>query len=330
MKKIFISYKRLDKSKVLTIAEEIKRRTGLEYWIDVEGIESGDQFQNVIIDAIDNADIFIFMLSRNFIAPYKDKNSGMINNKKQSFPEKEVMYALRHNKRMIPISIDGTTISDCKWLDFNCSGLDTIEWEDTDQRLKLFDNLIQRNTKRICIIGEFSSGKTSLFLILKKFLESRYLVGKTSIQDIQNIYQNEKGFSISNIDLLGNYMEFMNNSNNVILYELSKMPHIDMFHRFIVAVDAIIYVKSIHHCEYTNNDLYRINQILESNFQILHVFTHCDCIGSEEIQDYIFKHSPQEFGLSYQNTFFIGYNLDKEQDRFIISFQQLLKNLCNT
>ena len=60
MAQIFVSYKRHDKDIVFPIVEEIKQKTGVGCWIDLEGIESGDQFQNVIIDAIDNADIVIF------------------------------------------------------------------------------------------------------------------------------------------------------------------------------------------------------------------------------------------------------------------------------
>ncbi|MBQ0018946.1 MAG: TIR domain-containing protein [Bacteroidales bacterium] len=141
MAKIFISYKRQDRKKVFPVVEEIKRKTGIDCWIDLEGIESGDQFQNVIIDAIDNADIVVFMLSKNFIAPYRDEITGKIDPRKQTFPAKEVLYALRHNKRLIPVSIDGTTVYDCKWLDFNCSGLDCIDWGDLVQRNKFLVNL---------------------------------------------------------------------------------------------------------------------------------------------------------------------------------------------
>lgn len=143
MAQIFVSYKRHDKDIVFPIVENIKRNTGVDCWIDVEGIESGDQFQNVIIDAIDNSDIVIFMLSKNFIAPYVDETTGEVDLKKQTFPEKEVMYALRHGKRLVPISIDGTSVYDCKWLEFNCSGLDYVTWNDIAQRNKLMTNLRQ-------------------------------------------------------------------------------------------------------------------------------------------------------------------------------------------
>lgn len=139
--KIFISYKRLDKDIVFPIVDEIYKRTGIKCWIDLEGIESGDQFQNVIINAIDESDIFIFMLSKNFIAPFSDPQTGVVNPKKQTFPEKEFMYALHRDKRLVPVSIDGTMPYDCKWLYFNCGGVDCIDYSDIDQRNKFFKNL---------------------------------------------------------------------------------------------------------------------------------------------------------------------------------------------
>lgn len=141
MPSIFISYKRQDRDLVIPIVEQIKNNTGLDCWIDLEGIESGDQFQKVIINAIDNADIVVFILSRNFIAPYIDARTGEINLSKQTFPEKEVMYAQRLDKRLIPVSIDGTSVYDCNWLAFNCSGLDCIDWNNAEQRDKLFRNI---------------------------------------------------------------------------------------------------------------------------------------------------------------------------------------------
>lgn len=141
MARIFISYKRVDKDKVFHIVEEIKRKTGIDCWIDIEGIEGGDHFHRVIIEAIDNADIVIFMLSQNFIAPYVDERTGKVDLEKQTFPEKEIMYALSENKRLIPLSIDGTSINECKWLKFHCYGLDCIDWGKEIEREKLLSNI---------------------------------------------------------------------------------------------------------------------------------------------------------------------------------------------
>lgn len=38
MAKIFISYKRQDKDVVSSIVEEIRQKTGVDCWIDLEGI----------------------------------------------------------------------------------------------------------------------------------------------------------------------------------------------------------------------------------------------------------------------------------------------------
>ncbi len=139
--KIFISYKRIDKEKVLPIVEEINQRTGASCWIDLEGIESGDQFERVIIRAIKECDILVFMMTTNSIAPLMDPKTGQPDYSTPSWTEREVKFALDRKKRVIPLSIDGTMVSDCDWLAFNCSGIDSIDYSNKDQREKFFRNL---------------------------------------------------------------------------------------------------------------------------------------------------------------------------------------------
>ena len=50
-KEIFISYSRRDFSKVKTIKDTIDQAMGIDCWMDIDGIESGEQFKNVIIKA---------------------------------------------------------------------------------------------------------------------------------------------------------------------------------------------------------------------------------------------------------------------------------------
>ena len=61
---IFISYKRVDKERVFKIKENIEKSTGKQCWIDLDGIESDAQFINVIMHAINNCNIFLFMYSQ--------------------------------------------------------------------------------------------------------------------------------------------------------------------------------------------------------------------------------------------------------------------------
>ena len=64
--KIFISYSRKDKKIVFDLKNEIEKQLGSgSCWIDLNGIESDRQFVDVIIDAIDSTDVFLFMYSTN-------------------------------------------------------------------------------------------------------------------------------------------------------------------------------------------------------------------------------------------------------------------------
>lgn len=134
--KIFISYRRVDKDVVFPIVNEIEKHTGIKCWVDLSGIESGDYFENTIINAINNCEILLFMLSRESIkVPKRGK----------SWTQKEVDYALNRGKRVVPISIDGTLIDDCDWLAFNCSGIDGCLYNDRTQREKMFRSLSKLN-----------------------------------------------------------------------------------------------------------------------------------------------------------------------------------------
>ena len=63
--RIFISYKRKDKERVFAIKNKIENATGEKCWIDLDGIESSEAFRKVIINAIKQCEIFLFMYSKN-------------------------------------------------------------------------------------------------------------------------------------------------------------------------------------------------------------------------------------------------------------------------
>jgi hypothetical protein len=63
---IFISYSRKDSSKVEAFVEMLKERIpGIEIWIDLKGVEAGDEFDDVIMNAIEASSYVIFMVSSN-------------------------------------------------------------------------------------------------------------------------------------------------------------------------------------------------------------------------------------------------------------------------
>lgn len=108
------------------LKDEIERRTGKgSCWIDLTGIESDRQFVDVIINAIDEAEIFLFMYSK-----YSDKSE---------WTRREIEYANGENKKIVFVQIDKTPLS--KYYCFMFRGHDIIDLSDKDQKKKLLDNL---------------------------------------------------------------------------------------------------------------------------------------------------------------------------------------------
>lgn len=100
---IFISYKRNDKEKVFPIKDFIERNTGVKCWIDMDGIESDAQFANVIIKAINNAQVFLFMYSNSHADIEDYANDWTI---------REINFAQKKEKRIVFVNIDKTPLTD--------------------------------------------------------------------------------------------------------------------------------------------------------------------------------------------------------------------------
>lgn len=125
MHNIFISYSRRDKDVVFRLKDEIERVTGRgSCWIDLAGIESDKEFVDVIIEAIDQAETFLFMYSRHSDA--------------SEWTRKEVEYAQSEMKRIVFVRIDSEPLS--KYYRFQFSGHDIIDLQDKDEKRKLLLN----------------------------------------------------------------------------------------------------------------------------------------------------------------------------------------------
>ena len=88
---VFISYSRQDKETVYKICDILKDHK-IPYWIDKTGILSGENYKEVIVDAIQVAKIVLFASSA---------SSNASNN-----VVKEIGYAAGQNKTIIPIKLD--------------------------------------------------------------------------------------------------------------------------------------------------------------------------------------------------------------------------------
>lgn len=124
---LFISYSRKDFEEVSALIEKIKAALpGISYWFDINGIESGDEFEDKIISAIDNSSYVLFALSENSIGSKWTKD--------------EVMYARNTDKKVIPVLLKGAQMKG--WFLFKFGRVDCIDSTNQLQMDKLMRNLL--------------------------------------------------------------------------------------------------------------------------------------------------------------------------------------------
>ncbi len=122
---VFISYSRKDLELVKDIKTEIDRLIGIDCWMDLDGIESGEQFEDVIINAICKCDTILFMMSANSM--------------QSEWALDELDFAKHEKKRIVLVSIDNTEMAGKFY--FRYHKYDTITWTNLPQREKLIRNL---------------------------------------------------------------------------------------------------------------------------------------------------------------------------------------------
>lgn len=189
-KPIFVSYSRLDKDVVFPFVKRIEQELNTTCWIDSEGIESGSQFEEVIVNAIEESEVVLFMLS-----------DSSINSK---WTKREVLYAEDECKRIVPIVVDDKGLR--KWFRFHFGNVDYIDINDEGQCDKLLNNLaswigVERTSKKnsstkiSADIGsqiKISADKTvitlsirnGLNLTLKKDAERNCFVGEIPVAEL--------------------------------------------------------------------------------------------------------------------------------------------------
>lgn len=130
---IFISYARKDSGVVIPIVKEIEVRTEVKPWIDLDGIETGSQFQDKIINAINKCKVFVFMASPNAL--------------RSEWTQKEIGFAKRKQKKICPIIVTECELPD--WFLFEYSNVDVINYRDEQQREKFLRNMAEWTGNRV-------------------------------------------------------------------------------------------------------------------------------------------------------------------------------------
>lgn len=96
-KDIFISYSRKDTDTIKQIYEWLEK-TGYKCWLDVDGIFSGTSYKKIIVDAIKQSKVLLFMSSEN-----SNKSRNVVN---------EVSIAMEYGKKVIPVRLDMSPYSE--------------------------------------------------------------------------------------------------------------------------------------------------------------------------------------------------------------------------
>ena len=108
MSKVFVSYKRVDKDKVFPLVHRMESELGIKFWVDLEGIDGDMQFTSVIIKAINECEVFLFMYSQ---------VHEQIVDFEYDFTVRELNFAHIRHKRIVFIDIEDTNLPD--WFIFN-------------------------------------------------------------------------------------------------------------------------------------------------------------------------------------------------------------------
>ena len=125
----FISYSRKDFQFVATFLP-LFREHGISFWIDIDGIYSGEAFKKVITKAIKSSKVFLFFSSA-------ASNSS-------EWTAKEINLAVRLKKKIIPIIIDQEEYNDD--VVFDLAGLDFLDYSNSCDR-KLLDEKLLKSIK---------------------------------------------------------------------------------------------------------------------------------------------------------------------------------------
>ena len=129
MSKVFVSYKRADKDKVFPLVHKMESELGIMFWVDLEGIESDEQFTNVIIKAINECEVFLFMYSK------AHENIDP----KDDWTVREITFASKKKKRIVFIDIDDYELPD--WFAFRFPDQQLIKANDNRAMDKLVKDI---------------------------------------------------------------------------------------------------------------------------------------------------------------------------------------------
>lgn len=123
---VFISYSRKDKDTVQPIYEQLVN-AGVKCWLDVDGMCSGVSFKKVIVDAIKQSKVLLFMSSEN-----SNKSRNVVS---------EVSIAVEYGKKIMPVRLDMSPYSES--IEYDIINHDFVIY-DKSRKGDSFDELLKK------------------------------------------------------------------------------------------------------------------------------------------------------------------------------------------
>ena len=123
---VFISYSRKDSAIVKRFADELGK-AGYTYWMDIDGVESGDEFKKKIAAAIKDSNVFIYFSS--------------VSSNDSEWTIKEVNYAIKKKIHIIPIKLDNADYNES--VDFDLCAVDFIQCANSGDFQKAIEKLLR-------------------------------------------------------------------------------------------------------------------------------------------------------------------------------------------
>ena len=137
---VFVSYSRKDTRIVDEFVNRLEAE-GVRVWIDRDGVESGDAFKRVIVNAIKESALFMF-----FSSEFSNTSP---------WTTKEVSIAVHYGKPIIPIKIDKTIYSED--IEFDLVNLDYIDYSDPTMQQPMMEKLVRTIKSKLPQTSEDSS-----------------------------------------------------------------------------------------------------------------------------------------------------------------------------
>lgn len=129
---VFISYSRTDSKIVRTFVTRFEQ-AGLRVWIDKDGIESGDAFKHIIVNAIESSSVVVFFSS-------EASNSS-------PWTAKEIGVASSLKKHIIPVLLDSSSYN--KEILFDLVNTDYVDCTNVADREIVIERLL-KSLSKIC------------------------------------------------------------------------------------------------------------------------------------------------------------------------------------